>query len=184
MKRLAPILLLLVGCHETVKKSMQLDEVVKLDTQEQEQQKMDTAETKAQAASSVDTKTTNEDSAVEVEGPSGELTIAMVTPKTPLRLPRGSRVIGTIPLTHREVDSKKDIGAKTDSKVTEVNSAKTNNTQGAMTIKAGAQEETVIDAGPGWKFYAWILLVIVLVLAAGWAYLKFFLKPPWLPRWL
>lgn len=177
-------MLLALACTTTTKKDLLVDQQEKVHQVVQEQDKADTVETKTQAASEVDTKITKENEAVEVEAPDGEITIAVVTAKAPLRLVKGSKVIGSVPLVKYEDEQKKDIGAKVDQKAAEVNLGKTTDTDKAKTTHKVDKEEKVQDIGPGWKFYAWITGTILLVLAGAGCYLKFVLKPPWLPGWL
>lgn len=175
MKRIF-LVVLVIGCHVETKKDLVKNERLEI----QKQVQANTEKVSSQAESDVSTKTSSDNNAVEVEGPDGEITLAVVTPKVPLHFPRGSKVIGTVPLSHHEMDQNKTIGAKTE----DLKTAKDTNINAVKTTLEKVHLEKDEDVGPGWKLYLWISLGIILLLVAAWAVLKFYLKPLWLPRWL
>lgn len=172
MQRMLVIVILAVACHHEVKQQVQLDTTEHTDSKEKLAEV--TGELKVQAASDIDTKVSSEQDAVIISMPDGGVQIARIEPKKPLVLPKGSKVIGTVPLSKTQTEQDKHIGGstETDSKALTDIKKKVDDKVG----KLKSNLDDVTDTGPGFKFYCFLLLGIALVLAGGYCYLKFIKK--------
>lgn len=168
--------LLLVSCHKDVKQ--EYHEQTEDKTAKAAESEMVKAEEKHQDATETKTTTEHEDDAVVVSEPDGSTTVVVVKASTPLKLARGAKVIGTVPLSKTKVESDKLVGAK-DEKV-DSDLKKSSTETGDKTGKKDGKGETITDTGPGIKFYGACLLGLIIVLAAGYLYLKFAKKVTWL----
>lgn len=165
-------LLVAVACSSTVQKASQLDVAIQSQKTENKATDINTNEQKTQAAS--ETETQKYDALVEVADDQGAITIARVTSAHPLKLGKGSKIVTTLPMVTS--DSHVFEGAKTDDKQAETKSAKVEQTNTAKVKKLNKTEADTSSFGPGLKFYLWAALVIVILLAAGYVYLKFIRK--------
>lgn len=170
--RYAGLVFILIACSSTIHKASHLDESVHVNKMEQQTGNTSSQEQKHQDASEVDTQ--EEDLGVEVQDDKGAITIAKVTPAHPLKIPAGSKVIGSIPLKTITKDQK--IGAKTDDTQATSKFTKTDEDKMVLTKKLDTTEQDTHSFGPGLKFYLWALLALIVVLCAGYIYLKFIRK--------
>lgn len=170
------LILLSFCCHHEVKKDEHVEVQETNETAKVIQN--DVAETKLQEASEVDIKTSRSEDAIIIQDADGSIEVAKVTPGKPLKAPKGSKVIGTVPLASTTVDQNKHIGAKVDEKVTETAAKELD--RGTKNVHDEIKTDTITDTGPGIKFYGFCLLAFVIALAAGYCYLKFMRKVAWL----
>lgn len=124
----------------------------------------------------LDINTIQDDNAVIVLDADGSIQVEPVGKH--LTLPKGSKVIGTVPIRQTVKNEAKHIGARVDQKETEKKSTEEKETD----KKEDAQYhgEDIRDVGPGWKFYLWLSLGIGAALAVAWGYFKFIKKVGWL----
>lgn len=169
---------LLTACHQEKRQDIQLDQTTKAVKAEDSQ--AETHETKSQGPSDITLKTEREDdNAVIVEEADGSIVIAKVPAKKPLRLPKGSRVTGTVDLGGGvKTEQEKKLGAVDDTIDTETKkkTAETDTTD----TKLKAHLDEITDTGPGWEFYAACIGGLIVILAAGYFYLKMVKKVSWL----
>lgn len=177
MKRIVTLAVLgLVACHHEKIEDKHLTEAEHTVTNNDSV--LDTNVTETRAASEEESSTSTEDDAVEVEEPDGGVTLAVVTAKAPLHLVKGARVIGTVPIAKSNTDTKKEIGPSTVAKQTEDKSHTVSTDD--KNKKLDTHLDDVHDAGPGFKFYLWLFGVVILLLVAGYFYLKLVKKVSWL----
>lgn len=110
--KLSVAALLLTGCSwsSAVKK-----DVVETRTAE-EHTAVEATTVKTQEATQIDTKTTHEESAVIVEEPDGTVEIVRV----PAKLPKGSKIQGTVPLSTTATQQTAIVGAKAETAKIEI----------------------------------------------------------------
>jgi hypothetical protein len=166
----------LVACHHHVQQDIRAAEEDKLNTVKATEETV--AETKKQDPTDVETKTTHEDNAVVVQAPDGTVQVAKVVKNRPLVLPKGSKVIGIVPLSSTVKDENKHVGGTVDEKNTQKKS--TEDTAADKTTTLGVKTDDELDAGPGWQFYSCIIGAVIAVLVGGYFYLKLVKKVSWL----
>lgn len=174
MKRVLVVMLLLVACHrETKLDTAFVEQVLKDETNNH-----NSHELVQKAAVDTDTKTEREnDSAVVVEEPDGTVLIAKVPAKKPLVLPKGSKVTGTLDLGGGvKTEQTKKAGPVSMEKDDQDKTVK----HSADNKKLDTHLDDVRDTGPGFKFYLFLILGFVILLTAGYAYLKMVKKVSWL----
>jgi hypothetical protein len=156
------IVLLCCGCDWTsaVKKT----QVSTDDTEWTEHH--DRIERTHQEGSDFDTKTVKEEAAVVVETPDGPLLVRVPRSGAPVKLPKDSKVTGTVPLTVTTVDQDNHVGAKDTTKQDAVDKKKDEKKKDDVKV------ETEKEVGLPLKFYFAGLLCILLILAGVFLYVR------------
>lgn len=170
------VVLALLACHKEVKQQTVVDTTT-TDTRAVTTD-ADTTKTVAQAPTVIDTKVIRTDVALVVKLVDGSVSIVDTKPGQVVNLPKGALVTGTVPLDTSVTEQDKHVGETTTTEQAVVKKAEADasNTH----TKAKSKLQTVMNAGPGFRFYAFLLLALVIVMVAGYFYLKFIRKVAWL----
>jgi PBP1b-binding outer membrane lipoprotein LpoB len=163
------------GCHSRKVRDVQVQ------AEEQDKSAKTTEEkgtkTTHQDPIELDVNTTQDDNAVIVLDADGSVQVEPVGKH--LTLPKGSKVIGTVPIRQTVKNEAKHIGARVDQKDNEKKSTEDKEMDKKEEVKYHGED--ISDVGPGWKFYLWLSLgICAAMLAAVWGYLKFIKKAVWL----
>lgn len=159
-------LLLVVGCHTSSQKNVELDQHEVADEHDRYDASLDEREETSSGAIAEKTETKREEDAVIVQAPDGAITVARVG-RTPVVLAPGSRVVGTVVLGSTTTNQDRQVGSATTTKTTEGNLAKTTDKEVTKDRKFKDDEEKSTDAGFGWKFYTFIIVLAVILLTLG-----------------
>jgi hypothetical protein len=121
--------------------------------------------TKTQEETKVETKTIHEESAVIIVDADGSLEITRVPAKgPPVKLPKGAKIQGTVPLNTTTMQQDKIIGAKAEDTKDKINVH--------VDDKIVDKGETKKSTGMSLQFYAIVISIVVILLIAAYLYFR------------
>lgn len=164
MKFIIASLLVLAACHKEVKSEEKLEETTAVATELRATWEDD--------PTIVDFHEVREDNAIVVQQADGAVVIAQLKPGKPLRLPKGAKPVGVVPVVSTVTDQDTHEGGKRGEEEVKKQEEK------KLDIKK--QEERKLDVGSKLDFYIYISIILLMVSAAGYVYFKFVKKVSWL----
>lgn len=163
--------ILAAGCTKT--KHVKSDEKEDLHVSDVEHRADHGSETRIEAPTDTSSSTSSQEFGVIVDEPDGGVVIARVSAATPLALPRGARVVGTVPIEASSTTTTTHQGGATDTKSTD------SCEDVGLDLTKHTEAKKELDKTTSWWPPLWLWLAGGL-LVAGAAWLAWKAKPPWI----